>query len=186
MQVSIGRSHQPPVLCQAAWTVLLELLVCPPTRMPLRCKAILDRDISKHSIDGAFRPRGPRQGPHGATSSWPRMAGSWVNRESKTHKSKSCALCMLYIRVYFYKQRCITCGARCVRGDMGDRIILWQSIILADYQDFTHNPGHSPGFKPARIIVYNPGPCCCRNQRPPKIPPAGNVEIAHPPKNPIF
>ena len=25
-----------------------------------------------------------------------------------------------------------------------------------------------------------------RNQRPPKIPPAGNVEIAHPPKNPIF
>ena len=91
MQVSIGRSHQPPVLCQAAWTVLLELLVCPPTRMPLQCKATLDRDISMHSIDGAFRPRGPRQGPHGATSSWPRMAGSWVNRESKTHKSKSCA-----------------------------------------------------------------------------------------------
>ena len=27
---------------------------------------------------------------------------------------------------------------------------------------------------------------CIRNQRPPKIPPAGNVEIAHPPKNPIF
>ena len=101
MQVSIGRSHQPPVLCQAAWTVLLELLVCPPTRTPLQCKATLDRDISMHSIDGAFRPRGPRQGPHGATSSWPRMAGSWVNRESKTHKSKSCALCMLY--VYFYK-----------------------------------------------------------------------------------
>ena len=102
MQVSIGRSHQPPVLCQAAWTVLLELLVCPPTRMPLQCKATLDRDISMHSIDGAFRPRGPRQGPHGATSSWPRMAGSWVNRESKTHKVQVlCALCMLY--VYFYK-----------------------------------------------------------------------------------
>ena len=85
MKVSIGRSHQPPVLCQAALNVSLELLVCPPMCMPLQCKAIIDSNRSTYSIDGAFSPRGPRQRPHGATSSWLRMA--WVNRESKTHKS---------------------------------------------------------------------------------------------------
>ena len=95
MKVSIGRSHQPPVLCQAALNVSLELLVCPPMCMPLQCKAIIDSNRSTYSIDGAFSPRGPRQRPHGATSSWLRMA--WVNRESKTHKSKSCAR---HIRMY--------------------------------------------------------------------------------------
>ena len=74
MKVSIGHSHQPPVLCQAALIVSLELLVCPPTCMPLQCTATIDR--STNSIDGAFSPRGPRQRPHGATSSWLRMAGS--------------------------------------------------------------------------------------------------------------